>query len=101
MVARQRCHHQRKLLYGLAINSAYLKQKLLSSNFSFTTTFKFAYLVENLRPGINYSFRVKAKNMTGWSAPSKGDVSVTLRPDFGIHSLLCPKSYFKPYTKTI
>ena len=40
------------------------------------------FTVENLRPDVNYSFRVKAKNAAGWSPASKEDVSVVLKPEY-------------------
>ncbi len=46
--------------------------------------------VENLKPGVNYSFRVRAKNPAGWGEPTKNDVSITLKPDFGKSIQLSP-----------
>jgi hypothetical protein len=44
-----------------------------------------SYAVDNLKPGINYSFRVRAKNPAGWGEPGD-DVSTVLKPDFGMYS---------------
>lgn len=41
-----------------------------------------SFTVENLRPGVGYNFRVKAKNLVGWSQPSKQELTVVLKPDF-------------------
>jgi hypothetical protein len=41
-----------------------------------------SYTVENLKPGVRYNFRVKAKNVAGWSQPSREEVTVTLKPEF-------------------
>ncbi len=44
-----------------------------------------------MRPGVSYNFRVKAKNAAGWSQPSRDDITVVLRPEFG----KLPSSYVK------
>ena len=41
-----------------------------------------SFKVDNLKPGIPYSFRVKAKNPAGWGEPSTSDCEVTLKPEF-------------------
>ena len=40
------------------------------------------FTAENLRPDVNYSFRVKAKNAAGWGPATKEDVSAVLKPEF-------------------
>ncbi|CAF0846330.1 unnamed protein product [Brachionus calyciflorus] len=41
-----------------------------------------SFTVENLKPNIGYNFRIKAKNPVGWSAPSKQELTVVLKPEF-------------------
>lgn len=41
-----------------------------------------AYTVENLKPGVRYNFKVKAKNAMGWSPVCREEVTVTLKPEF-------------------
>lgn len=57
-------------------NNTYLSLKNILNIFK-------SFLVDNLKPGVKYSFRVRAKNPAGWGEPSKDDVSVTLKPEYG------------------
>lgn len=34
-----------------------------------------------MRTGVNYNFRVKAKNAAGWSPASRDDINIVLKPD--------------------
>lgn len=39
--------------------------------------------VNDLRPGIKFNFRVRAKNFAGWGQPSQENITVVLKPEYG------------------
>jgi hypothetical protein len=52
-----------------------------------SVTIIFILKVNNLKPGLRYNLRVKAKNQAGWSPPTKEELSFILKPEFGIYFL--------------
>ena len=39
--------------------------------------------VNDLRPGVKFNFRVRAKNFAGWGQPSQENITVVLKPEYG------------------
>lgn len=50
-----------------------------------------------MKPGINYNFRVKAKNVAGWGEPSRNEVSLTIKANLAS----VPEQPAKPVIKKI